>query len=73
MARRREREQDLLSLAELKELQRQLAQLSRQAIEDFYRRVHNRCSFQPYSLPSPRSIQELVQVQARKLLRKWRK
>ena len=71
MARRREREEDVLSSDELTELQGQLAHLTQPAVEDFYRHAHHKCSSQPYRLPSPRSIQELVQ--AWKLLRKWRK
>jgi hypothetical protein len=72
MARRPEaRKDDVLTREELGELQNRLSHLSVPAVEEFYRGVHQRCSLQPYSLPSPRSIQELVQ--AWKLLRKWRR
>jgi hypothetical protein len=71
MARRpQSKNEDMLSRAELHELQHRLSHLSAPAVEEFYRSAHARCSLQPYSLASPRSIQELVQ--AWKLLRKWR-
>jgi hypothetical protein len=71
MARRPEgRKDDVLTRAELLELQQRLARLSIVAVEDFYRSAHHRCSLQPRWLPSARSIQELVQ--AWKMLRKWR-
>jgi hypothetical protein len=71
MARRPEREDDVLSRADLKDLQQRLAHLSEPTVEDFYRSAHHKCSLQPRWLPSPRCLQELVQ--AWKLLRKWRK
>jgi hypothetical protein len=72
MARRPKRtNDDVLNRDELNELQQRLAHLSEPAVEDFYRNAHHKCSLQPRWLPSPRSIQELVQ--AWKLLRKWRK
>lgn len=72
MARRpQSQKEDVLSRAELYELQQRLAHLSVPAVEEFYRSAHGRCSLQPYSLPSPRTIQELVQTW--KLLRKWRR
>ncbi len=71
MSRRPEgKKEDVLTREELKELQQRLSHLSTPAVEEFYRSVHHRCSLQPRWLPSPRSIQELVQ--AWKLLRKWR-
>lgn len=71
MARRPEgRKDDVLTRDELQELYQRLSHLSIVAIEDFYRSAHHRCSLQPRWLPSPRSIQELVQ--AWKTLRKWR-
>jgi len=71
MARRPEgRKDDVLTRDQLQELQLRLSRLSIVAIEDFYRSAHHRCSLQPRWLPSPRSIQELVQ--AWKMLRKWR-
>jgi hypothetical protein len=63
--------EEVLSRTELYELQQRLAHLSVPAVEEFYRGAHARCSLQPHSLPSPRTIQELVQ--AWKLLRKWRR
>ncbi len=61
----------VLTREELNELQQRLSHLSIVSVEDFYRSAHHRCSFQPRRVPSPRSIQELVQ--AWKLLRKWRR
>jgi hypothetical protein len=65
------KQEDVLTRDELRELQQRLAHLSVPAVEEFYRRAHARCSLQPYSLPSPHTIRELVQ--AWKLLRKWRR
>jgi hypothetical protein len=72
MSRRPEpRKDDVLTREELGELQNRLAHLSVPAVEEFYRSAHARSSLQAYSLPSPRTIQELVQTW--KLLRKWRR
>lgn len=71
MARRPEgKKEDVLTREELNALVHRLAHLSIPAVEEFYRSAHHRCSLQPRWLPSPRSVQELVQ--AWKLLRKWR-
>ena len=61
---------DILSEKDLKELQRRLALLSPQHVEDFYREAHRACCLQEGRFPSARSIQGLVQ--AWKQMRKWR-
>lgn len=61
----------VLTREELKSLQQKLAGLSVLEVEAFYRSAHHRCTLQPVALPSPQSIQELVQ--AWKVLRKRRR
>jgi hypothetical protein len=71
MARRPDlRRDDVLSERDLKELQRRLALLSPQHVEDFYREAHRSCCLQEGRFPSARSVQGLVQ--AWKQMRKWR-
>ncbi|HKW16578.1 MAG TPA: hypothetical protein VJO35_03620 [Terriglobales bacterium] len=52
-------------------LQQKLANSGVLEIEAFYRSAHHRCTLQPAWLPSPQSIQELVQ--AWKVLRRRRR
>jgi len=61
-------EPPVLSREDLKALQQRLANSSLLEVEAFYRSAHHRCTLQPVALPSPQSIQELVQ--AWKVLRK---
>jgi hypothetical protein len=72
MARRRSegRKDDVLSADEVKALQGRLSELSVPGLEAFYRNAYSRCALQPWWLPTPRAIQELVQ--AWKALRKNR-
>jgi len=51
---------DVLSEKGLTELQRRLALLSPQHLEDFYREAHRACCFQEGRFPSAQSIQGLV-------------
>jgi hypothetical protein len=72
MARRPERAQeDVLTAAELKELNEHLSRLSPQHVQDFYQRAYEDCRIVYTRIPSPKAIQSLVQ--AWKLLRKWRR
>lgn len=64
-------EPPLLNREELKALQQKLANSGLLDIEAFYRSAHHRCTLQPVALPSPQSVQELVQ--AWKVLRKRRR
>jgi hypothetical protein len=64
------RKEDVMSEKDLKELQRRLALLSPQHVEDFYRDAHRSCCLQEGRFPSARSVQELVQ--AWKQMRRWR-
>ena len=57
---------------ELKEINRNLSLLSEPSVRDVYQRAYRECLIvNSHTLPSPRSVQELVQ--AWKQLRKWRK
>jgi hypothetical protein len=73
MSRRRSetKKEDVLSQEELKALHNRLSQEDTAAVESFYRSAHHRCALQPWWLPPPRAIQELVQ--AWKILRKGRR
>jgi len=64
-------EPPVLTAEELKSLQQKLESSSVLEVEAFYRSAHQRCTLQPVALPSPQSIQELVQ--AWKILRKRRR
>jgi hypothetical protein len=72
MARRRTevRQDDVLTREEVKALNDRLSKMSAPGLEAFYRNAYSRCALQPWWLPSPRAIQELVQ--AWKQLRKSR-
>lgn len=71
MARRREiREEEILSAQELKEMRQGLSRLSIDAVQHAYNTAYARCRMVNDRVPSPRSIQELVQVW--KQLWKWR-
>lgn len=72
MARRDRYDQPpVMTRAELQALQQKLANSSVLDVEAFYRSAYHRCTLQPVALPSPQSIQELVQ--AWKTLRKRRR
>jgi len=72
MARRPdEREQEMLSEENLKELRHNLAHLSLPAVRGFYEIAYRDCRLVYDHLPSPRQIQTLVQVW--KQLWKWRR
>jgi len=51
-------EDDTLTEAELKELQRNLALLSGPHVADFYRQAHSACSLE--RRPSPKAMQQFV-------------
>ena len=70
MARRPPPPDEVLSRAELKELQRRLSMMSMTAVQDFYRAAHGHCRLDYGQLPSARQVQEFVTVW--KQLRKWR-
>ena len=70
MARRPPPPDQVLSRAELQELQRRLAMMRVTAVQDFYRAAHDRCRLDYGRLPSARQVQEFVTVW--KQLRKWR-
>jgi hypothetical protein len=70
MARRPRPPDDVLSRAELEELQRRLSMLSVTAVRDFYRAAHHNCRLDPGYFPPARAVQEFVTVW--KQLRKWR-
>jgi len=74
VARRPDRENaDILSEKDLKELRRNLAHLSIQAVRDFYDQAYRDCRLVYNRLPSPRQMQTLVQVwkQLWKCRRQW--
>ena len=72
MARRPERgKEDVLTAAELKELNEHLSRLSPQHVQDFYQRAYEECRIVYTRVPNPKAIQSLVQ--AWKLLWKWRR
>ncbi|HEY8669255.1 MAG TPA: hypothetical protein VIL63_00305 [Terriglobales bacterium] len=63
MARRPDRPQpEVLSRDDLKELGRQLAHLSDDAVRNFYHAAYTRCRMVNDRVPSPRSVQELIQA-----------
>ena len=65
MGRRPEiQREEVLSEKDLKELQRRLALLSPQHVEDFYREAHRACCLHEGRFPSARSVQGLVQAWA---------
>jgi hypothetical protein len=72
MARRRSenKKDDMLTREQLKQVHDRLASAEIAAVEAFYRSAHHRCALQPWWLPTPRAIQELVQ--AWKILRRRR-
>ena len=51
-----------LTPAQLAELRGQLAAMSLNELEIFYRATHNACRYSGIRVPSPRIIQELVQA-----------
>jgi len=69
MSRSRERNDEVLSQEELKDLRRQLALLSPAGVRNFYDQAHQDCRMIYGRLPSPKKIQTLVQVW--KQLWKW--
>jgi hypothetical protein len=73
MARRRSQgnPDDVLTRTQLKQLHDRLVSGGTAAVEAFYRSAYHRCALQPWWLPTPRAIQELVQ--AWKILRKGRR
>jgi hypothetical protein len=73
MARRRSeaKQDDVLTREQLKELHDRVSSGGVAAAEALYRSAYHRCSLQPWWLPTPRAIQELVQ--AWKILRKARR
>ena len=73
MTRRREqaKEDVMLTRDEVKTLYERLSKGEVAGLEAFYRSAHARCALQPWLLPSPRDVQELVQ--AWKILRKRRR
>jgi hypothetical protein len=70
MARRPRPPNEMLSRADLAELQRRLSMLSVTAVQDFYHGAHHRCRLEPGYFPPARAVQEFVTVW--KQLRKWR-
>ena len=71
MARRPdERDREMLSEENLKELRHNLAHLSLPAVREFYERAYKDCRLIYNRLPTPRQMQTLVQVW--KQLWKWR-
>ena len=70
MARRPDEKPEVLSEADLKEIRRNMALLSIDAVRRFYDRAHEDCRMMYGRLPSPKQMQTLVQVW--KQLWKWR-
>jgi len=71
MARRPdEREKEMLSEENLKELRYNLAHLSVPAVREFYEKAYQDCRLIYSRVPSPKQMQTLVQVW--KQLWKWR-
>jgi hypothetical protein len=70
MARRPDREKEILSEKDLKDLRYNLAHLSVMAVRDFYERSYQDCRMVYNRLPSPKQMQTVVQVW--KQLWKWR-
>jgi len=61
MARRHQANKDQLSSQDLVELRKQLAEMSRSTLDNFYKATHNACAY-AIRLPPPSMIQELVQA-----------
>jgi hypothetical protein len=70
MARGPEEKPEIISEADLKELRRNMALLSIDAVRRFYETAYRDCQMVFGKLPSPKQIQTLVQVW--KQLWKWR-
>jgi len=70
MARRPDEKPEVLSEADLKEIRRNMALLSIDAVRRFYDRAHEDCRVMYGRLPSPKQMQTLVQVW--KQLWKWK-
>jgi hypothetical protein len=71
MARRPDnREAEMLSEENLKEVRYGLAHLSLPAVRNYYEQVYRGCRLVNNNVPSPRQVQTLVQVW--KQLWKWR-
>ena len=70
MARRPDEKPEVLSEADLKEIRRNMALLSIDAVRRFYDRAHEDCRMMYGRLPSPKQMQTLVQVW--KQLWKWK-
>ena len=58
----RERKGIPLTAEELATLRAQLADMNEHELKAFYRGAYHRCELHEFRIPSPRSIQELVQA-----------